>query len=83
MSSSIADRTDAVVELVSEFIIEDNVERSVLGEVIGDGSLDVIGGDGIAWSSYGSAGGGGRAMGIGRTMTEATAIAVRRSTQRG
>ena len=29
MSSSIADRTDAAVELVSEFIIEDNVERSV------------------------------------------------------
>ena len=29
MSSSIADRTDAVVELVSEFIIEDGVERSV------------------------------------------------------
>ena len=31
ISSSIADRTDAAVELVhvSEFIIEDNVERSV------------------------------------------------------
>ena len=28
-SSSMADRTDAAVELVSEFIIEDNVERSV------------------------------------------------------
>ena len=31
MSSSIADdRTDAAVKLVSEFIIEDKVERSVL-----------------------------------------------------
>ena len=29
MSSSIADRTDAAVKLVSEFIIEDKVERSV------------------------------------------------------
>ena len=28
-SSSITDRTDAAVELVSEFIIEDKVERSV------------------------------------------------------
>ena len=30
MSSSIADRTDAAVKLVSEFIIEDKVEQSVL-----------------------------------------------------
>ena len=39
MSSSIADRTDAAVKLVSEFIIEDKVERSVLWGEWGERSV--------------------------------------------
>ncbi len=42
MSSSIADRTDAVVKLVSEFIIEDKVERSVLWGEWGERSVMAV-----------------------------------------
>ena len=77
MSSSIADRTDAAVKLVSEFIIEDKVERSVLWGDWGERSIMAASMSSAVMALLGVVvdvwGVGVGALSVGRTVTEAAA----------